>query len=122
MAFGSTLTITINAIGKVLSRINQDNYGSEFFLRETLVSYRLRIRHTKVKATAAVPYELDRHNMELVITTFATSTVPQRVSTIYSVIQVPTDCVIATESFNAQGFFSYSGNSTRVDDQLNWLN
>jgi hypothetical protein len=122
MAFGATLTITINAVAKVLNRINQDNYGSEFYLRETLVSYRYKIRHSKVKATAAVPYAQDRHNVELTVTTFATSTVPQHVSTYYSVIQVPEDAVMATESLQAQGFGSYSFNATRVDDLLAWLN
>jgi hypothetical protein len=122
MAFGATLTITINAVAKVLNRINQDNYGSEFFLRETLVSYRVKIRHSKVKATADKPYESDRHNVELTVTTFATATTPQRVSTFYTVMQVPADCVLATESYNGQGFGSYVANATRVDDLLNWLN
>jgi hypothetical protein len=122
MAFGTTLTITINAIAKVLNRINQDNYGSEFYLRETLVSYRMKIRHSKVKATAEKPYAQDRHNVELTVTTFATASVPQRVSTFYTVLQVPEDAVMATESFNAQGYGSYVGNATRVDDLLAWLN
>jgi len=121
MAFGATISITINAIAKVLNRINQDNYGSEFYLRETLVSYRLKIRHSKVKASVEKPYVQDRHNAELVITTFATSTVPQKASTYYTVMQVPEDAVMATASLEGQGFGSYIMNATRVDDMLAWL-
>lgn len=122
MAFGATATITINAVAKVLNRINQDNYGSEFYLRETLVAYRMKIRHSKVKATVAVPYEQDRHNVEFTVTTFATATAIEHVSTYYTVMQIPSDAVIATASLEAQGFGSYVMNATRVDDQLNWLN
>lgn len=121
MAFGATLSITINAVAKVLNRINQDNYGSEYYLREATKAYRVKIRHSKVKATAATPYEQDRHNAELTITTFATSAVPQRVSTYYQVMMIPSDASISDASLEAQGWGSYIANATRVDDQLNWL-
>jgi len=46
---GSTLTITLDGSGgtaKVLPLINQDNYGSEYFLDETLVQYRATVKHS----------------------------------------------------------------------------
>jgi hypothetical protein len=46
---GSSLTITLDGSGgtaKVLPLINNDNYSSEYFLDETLVSYRAKVRHS----------------------------------------------------------------------------
>jgi hypothetical protein len=43
---GDSLTITYNAASKVLLKVNQDNYGAEYFLRESLAIYRLKISHT----------------------------------------------------------------------------
>lgn len=61
--FSDTLTITINAQAKVLSRINQDKYSSEYLLREAASEFRMRIRHTSYtdKTRGAV---IDRHNVE----------------------------------------------------------
>jgi len=77
MAIADPLVITLAVAGaKSLNKINQDNYGSEFLLRETLVEYRAKVRHSVTKPDAnGVVY--DRHNFEVVITTFATSTVPE---------------------------------------------
>jgi hypothetical protein len=47
---GSTLTVTLDGSGgtaKVLPLINQDGYSSEYFLDETLVQYRAKVRHSK---------------------------------------------------------------------------
>jgi len=61
--FADTITITINAVAKVLNRINQDAYGSEYFLRGTLDEFRLKIRHSNYtdKTRGKV---IDRHNVE----------------------------------------------------------
>lgn len=77
--FGDTITITVNAVAKVLNRINQDQYGSEYFLRGTADEYRLRIRHSSYtdKARGVL---VDRHNVELVQTVYAVS--PATVNTI----------------------------------------
>ena len=79
MAFADTITITINAVAKVLNRINQDQYSSEYFLRGTLDEFRLKIRHSSY--TNSVTGKLtDRHNVELVQTVYPVS--PAVVSTI----------------------------------------
>lgn len=75
--FADTITVTINAVAKVLNRINQDGYSSEYFLRGSLDEFRLKLRHTNYtnKDTGKV---IDRHNAELVQTVYpvAPSTVP----------------------------------------------
>jgi len=62
---GSTLTVTLDGSGgtaKVLPLINQDGYSSEYFLDETLVTYRAKVRHSKdtVKAGSQA---FDRHTV-----------------------------------------------------------
>jgi hypothetical protein len=44
--FPSTITLTVNSIAKVLQRVNQDSYGSEYQLLDTLDSWNLKIRHS----------------------------------------------------------------------------
>lgn len=44
--FPATITLTVNAVAKVLNRVNQDSYGSEYQLNDTLDSWNLKIRHS----------------------------------------------------------------------------
>jgi len=49
MSLGTSLTITLDGSGgtaKVLPLINQDGYSSEYFLDESLVQYRAKVRHS----------------------------------------------------------------------------
>ncbi len=68
--FSDTLTVTINAVAKNLVRINQDRYSSEYFLRETLGEYTLKIRNTTYLDKARGGISVDRHNIELVHTVY----------------------------------------------------
>lgn len=68
--FSDTLTVTINAVAKVLVRINQDRYSSEYFLRETLGEFTLRIRNTTY-IDKSRKVSVDRHNIELIQTVYA---------------------------------------------------
>lgn len=40
------LPITYNSVVKNLVRVNQDNYGSEYYLEDGQVRYRLTVKHT----------------------------------------------------------------------------
>jgi len=74
---GSTLTITVGASPKVLVRVNgPSDFKSEYLLRETLVEYRVRVRHTTTGGKNGTP-KYDRHNFEIVKTTYATETVDE---------------------------------------------
>lgn len=60
---GSSLTVTLDGSGgtaKVLPLINQDGYSSEYFLDETLVSWRAKVRHSKDNVKAGTQ-AFDRH-------------------------------------------------------------
>ena len=46
--FTDTLTVTINAVAKVMVRVNQDGYSSEYRLKETDGEFRLRDRKSVV--------------------------------------------------------------------------
>jgi hypothetical protein len=68
--FSDTVTVTINAIDKTMSRINQDKYSSEYLLRGTTDEFRLRIRHSEYTDKARGGAVVDRHNVELVQTVY----------------------------------------------------
>lgn len=88
--FGDSIALTVDTVAKTMNKINQDNYSAEYLLRETLVEYRLRVRHTKTNPKNGVTY--DRHNVEFVVTTFATDTVAEFTRKSYFVIeQLPSD-------------------------------
>ncbi len=62
---GASLTVTLDGSGgtaKVLPLINQDGYSSEYFLDETLVSYRAKVRHSKDTVKAGTQ-AFDRHTV-----------------------------------------------------------
>lgn len=67
---GDTLTVTYDGSGGtavVCSKINQDNYSSEYLKKDTLYETRVQIRH--LKETAKVGAQLyDRH--QIVFTQF----------------------------------------------------
>jgi hypothetical protein len=62
---GSTLTITLDGSGgtaKVLPLINQDGYGAEYFLDDTTVTYRAKVRHSKDNVKVGTQ-SFDRHTV-----------------------------------------------------------
>nr|UJQ85843.1 MAG: putative coat protein [Leviviridae sp.] len=62
---GSTLTITLDGSGgtaKVLPLINQDGYGAEYFLDDTTVTYRAKVRHSRDNVKAGTQ-NFDRHTV-----------------------------------------------------------
>jgi hypothetical protein len=56
----NTLTLTINSVAKVLTRINQDNYGSEYRLVSATERIILKIRHTSTTSSGS---KFDQHNV-----------------------------------------------------------
>ncbi|UJQ85541.1 MAG: putative coat protein [Alehxovirus frumentivicinum] len=62
---GSTLTVTLDGSGgtaKILPLINQDGYSSEYFLDETTVQWRAKVRHSKDNVKAGTQ-AFDRHTV-----------------------------------------------------------
>jgi hypothetical protein len=118
--FADTITITINAVAKILNRVNQDGYGSEYFLRESTGSFRLKLRNSTYSDKSRSGVKVDRHNIELVETVFAVapSTIPL-VRKYYSVLENDqTDTVVASAKFGAGvTAFQTEANLTKL---LNW--
>lgn len=122
MALGTaTITVPVNAVNKVLKRINQDEHSSEYHLKEATQSFTLLIRHSKSKATPSKP-SVDFHNMELVQRVFPTPTAPEIVRR--SFITVAMDYF---DSNSEVGYLSKALTDTlnaagNTDDFLSWVN
>jgi hypothetical protein len=122
MPFGSTITITVNAVANVLNRINQDQYGSEYYLVNPGVdSYRLKIRHSIV-AAGKDGVQYDRHNWEVVRTVFPSGTVPQFEERMYGVYQVPSNYDATGALNNVLGVMDYFRGTSITTDIMKWLN
>jgi hypothetical protein len=121
MSFGSTISITVNTVAKVLNRINQDSYGSEYLLRESLQEFRLKIRHSTEKATNG-SVQLDRHNIELTQKVFATATAAEIVRQSYTIIRVPYNDDLTEAGYLVDGFVNYVDSATVQSDLLTWQN
>lgn len=87
---GSSFVLSLSYGDVTLVKINQDGYSSEYLFRDTLVMYRLKIRHTTNKKTAIKP-EYERHNIEIVRTTFATADDPEYYQKAYMVFEQKPD-------------------------------
>lgn len=106
---GNTLVIN-DGSARTLVKINQDNYASEYLLRTSLAEYLARVRHTQTSAKNGSP-AYDRHNFEVVKTTFATDTAAEYYQKFYFVWEhLPSDgdvtladavCDLAIASTNA---------------------
>lgn len=121
MSFGSTIAITINAVAKTLNRINQDNYGSEYLLRESLQEFRVRIRHqTENAKNGEEPFE--RHQFEVTQTVFKTSTDPEVVRQAYSVFRHRKGDSLTSVGYLTAGLVDYLDSGTVQTDLLTWQN
>lgn len=117
--FADTLTITINSVAKVVTKINQDGYSSEYLLRESTGEFRLRLRNSSYTDKSR-GVQVDRHNIELVQTVFPVA--PATVSTVrkyYSILENDkTDLTVDSAKFAAGVTgFQTEANFTKL---LNW--
>nr|UJQ85237.1 MAG: putative coat protein [Leviviridae sp.] len=75
---GSTFTVTLDGSGgtaKVLPLINQDGYGAEYYLDDTTVTYRTKVRHSKDNVKAGTQ-PFDRHTVTMSRFTKPTEALP----------------------------------------------
>lgn len=118
--FSDTITITIDADPKVLNRVNQDGYASEYFLRESDGNFRLKLRNTSYKDKSRNGLGVDRHNIELVHTIFPVAPVTMpTIRKYYSVLENDqTDDLIASAGF-AVGVVDFQ-TDVNLTKLLNW--
>jgi hypothetical protein len=86
MAFAKPLVIDYGAGTKTLNFINQDSYGSEYFLTEPTQEFRCKIRHTRENPTKGGTVMV-RHNVELTRTIFGTGGSADKVQQAYLVFR-----------------------------------
>lgn len=95
--YADTITLAMPVLGNVIvTRINQDNFASEYQFRDSTHQVNLRIRHTKVTDKKRNQV-YDRHNVEVARVIFATATVPEFAQKCYMVWEtLPSDGAQAT--------------------------
>lgn len=72
--FANTITLTINAVAKVLRRVNQDNFGSEYSYSSATESIVMKIRHSADSVDTKTGLVMKRHNVFVEHTVFPTVT------------------------------------------------
>lgn len=114
--FADPLAITINAVAKNLIRIRQDDYSSEYLLKETDGEYRLSLRNTSRTDTARGKV-VDRHNAELIYTIYAVApaTVPT-IRKVYSVFENDQGDALAINAKTVAGMSAFltEANATKL--------
>jgi hypothetical protein len=86
MAFAKPLVIAYAAGNKTLQLVNQDNYGSEYYLRETTQEFRVKIRHQRENPQKDGTV-MHRHNVSFTRTVFGTAPAPDVIQEAYLVFR-----------------------------------
>lgn len=119
MSLGTnTITITIDETPKVLVRINQDKYTSEYYLHETDQEFTVNVRHSQ-EGFLADGSRYDRHNVEIIHTVFGTVDSPSITRTAYAVFRNKrSDDYDAVADLN-NGLVAFL-DATTITDLLSW--
>lgn len=101
----STLTVTINGVGKVLSRVNDSEpYSSTYFLQESTTDYTLNVKHT-IPAIRGVSKE--SHLVRLDVVDYDTDDSVLRKQSVWTVLETSVGKQEATDQgYNAAGLFA----------------
>jgi hypothetical protein len=115
---GNTITISVNAVNKVLNRINQDNYATRYYLHEATQDFTVNVRHSTEKRGGVV---YDVHTMNIIQLVFATGTVPARTRESWITIRNE-----KSDDFTAVGYIptalaDLTKVSGHVDQLLGWV-
>lgn len=87
--FANTLTITIDGAAKVLTRVNQDNFGSNYRLSSSGEVMNLRFRNPTDNSKKTEPN--DRHTMFFEHVIFATPTETEKRYSVSATIRLSND-------------------------------
>lgn len=124
MAISNPLVITLGGSGgtaKSLPKINQDAYGSEYYLRETSQEFRVKIRHS-VESPQKDGTVFERHNVEFTHVTFgATPADPNVTRQVWVVLRnTKTDSLTTVTDLGTA--LSYYMDATHYGDLVGWVN
>lgn len=123
MTIANPLVITLGGSGgtaKSLPKINQDAYGSEYFLRESTQELRVRIRHSR-ETPKAGELALERHNFEITQTIFGTAGAADKVRQVYLVLRATKSDTLA-DVVDLGEALSYYMDGTHYGDLIGWVN
>lgn len=121
MAFANPLVIAYGAGNKSLPKINTDNYGSEYYLREATQEFRAKVRHS-TESTRKDGVTIERHNVELTRTVFSTTPgVPDVVQQAYLVFRNHRNDSVA-DAAEIGASLTALINEAAFNDLGNWLN
>lgn len=115
---GDTITITVNSVAKALSKINQDQYSSEYFLKETVGEFRLKVRHSKDKVSAGKAPR-DRHVITFTETVYGTPTTSEVVRQSSVSIVGNYNDTVANQQYDASGLLAYLS-AANITKLINW--
>lgn len=121
MALGAnTVTVTVNAVAKVLKRINQDGFSTQYYLHEATEEFTVNIRHSK-ESPQKDGTVYDRHNVEFIHTIFATETTPARTRVAYVVTRNVRDDDYTSVGYDIVGLADLLKASGNIPDLLGWV-
>jgi hypothetical protein len=114
---GSTFVLGLASGPKTLALVQTgQDYAAEYYLRESLKSYRVRVRHSEAVIDGLT---YDRHNVEVTITTFATSTDPEFHHKAYLVVELrPGDTNV--EPMDALADWSIASSNANLTKLYGW--
>jgi hypothetical protein len=113
---GSTFVLGLASGSKTLPLVTQDGYAAEYYLRESAKSYRVRVRHSNVTRNGV---EYDRHNVEAVITVFASGAVAEYQETAYFITeQLASDSIV--ELMDALADWAIASSNANLTKLLGW--
>lgn len=112
-----TMTMTFNGTPVTLNLITEGGYSSEYMTRTASEEYRLKVRHSKEKATKGGK-ALDRHNVELTVRTFGTPSAPESTTQTYFVVRSDPDTNGVWSSHVAKALFALG--SAKISDLVAW--
>jgi hypothetical protein len=116
MAVADPTTLTLIRGSTALVRINQDKFASTFRFNDATSKVEMNVRHSSATREGVI---YDRHNIEVVETIYATSTVPQLTRKCYLVFEQPSS---DTSIVNVTGLLSGLTASTNalLTKIMNW--
>lgn len=115
--FPATITIEVSTgVNKILKRVNQDNFGSEYLLVDATTKNVLKIRHSKEGSNDPSKPVMVRHNVFFEYTVFPTTELPAYVRSYTMTMRRPELSNPSAVSDIAKGVQTWLGTSTNLAD------
>lgn len=122
MAFGSSITVTVNGVGKVLQRTGNGPGQSQFMLRETGLEWLLTIAHSKESGVMGDGYPMERHMIRFRKTIYAVpGTSPEKITESYFILRSQKSADLAADELVDHGLVDLVDSGMVAADLLAWM-